>query len=79
MRGCVRSSTIGCMFIHPTVHLEIARQRHHDLLAEASRHRLANGLQRRRRPAALQIGQLATRRETEIAFRVPMTWRGSKC
>ena len=30
------------MWIHPDVHLEIARQRHEQLLAEAERHRIAN-------------------------------------
>jgi hypothetical protein len=29
------------MFIHPQIHLEIARQRHQDLLVEADRRRLA--------------------------------------
>jgi hypothetical protein len=30
------------MYFHPSIHLEIARQRQHDLLAKAERHRLAN-------------------------------------
>jgi hypothetical protein len=51
------------MLIHPDVHLEIARQRHHDLLAEASRRRLANGLRRRRRRAAQEIERLSTARD----------------
>lgn len=32
------------MVLHPSIHLEIARQRHQDLLAEAERHRTANAL-----------------------------------
>ena len=37
------------MFLHPSIHLEIARQRQQDLLAEAERHRIAE--------AALADGQ----------------------
>jgi hypothetical protein len=60
------------MFIHPDVHLEIARQRHHDLLAEASRRRLANGLRGRRRRAAPEIERLSTARDGDcIAGREP--------
>jgi hypothetical protein len=29
------------MVFHPSIHLEIARQRQHDLLASAERHRIA--------------------------------------
>jgi len=32
------------MFIHPQIHLEIARQRRQDLLANAERHRIAKVL-----------------------------------
>jgi hypothetical protein len=39
-----RSSTIGSMLIHPSFHLEIARQRRQDLLARAERYRLARAL-----------------------------------
>jgi hypothetical protein len=31
------------MVVHPSIHLELARQRHQDLLAEAERQRAANG------------------------------------
>ena len=79
MRALPLSSTIGSMFIHSDVHLEIARQRHHDLLADASHHRLANELRRLRRRAAPQIEHPATPREMEIAPHAAMTWRGSKC
>jgi hypothetical protein len=33
--------------LHPAVHLEIARQRHQELLAEASRYRLARSCHNR--------------------------------
>lgn len=32
------------MVLHPSIHLEIARRRHQDLLAEAERHRTAKAL-----------------------------------
>ncbi|HEX9415359.1 MAG TPA: hypothetical protein VF895_01485 [Gaiellaceae bacterium] len=32
------------MVLHPSIHLEIARQRHQDLLAEAERHRIAKAV-----------------------------------
>jgi hypothetical protein len=79
MPALPRSSTIRIVFPHPDIHLEIARRRHHDLLAEASRHRLANGLRRRGRRPAPHIEHLATQRETEIALHAAMTWRDSKC
>jgi hypothetical protein len=79
MRALRLSSTIGSMFIHPDVHLEIARQRHHDLLAAASRRRLANGLRQRRGRAAARSEDFATQRETEIAIHAAITWRGGKC
>jgi hypothetical protein len=34
------------MVLHPSIHLEIARQRHQDLLAEAERQRASNGFRR---------------------------------
>ena len=42
MRARASSSTIGAMFLHPEMLLEIARQRIEDLLAEAQSHRVAH-------------------------------------
>jgi 3-demethylubiquinone-9 3-methyltransferase len=51
MRGLHRSSTIKSIFMYPPVHLEIADQRHQDLLANAERRRLERAVPRRRRSA----------------------------
>lgn len=61
------------MILHPSVHLEIARQRYIDLLAEAERERIAKALdhssatgkvrRQRRRPG----GALRPALESEIA------------
>jgi hypothetical protein len=59
------------MFIHPQIHLEIARQRHQDLLVEADRRRLAKVSRRagvRLASAAEQREHLATQRDSDGVF-----------
>lgn len=49
------------MVLHPSIHLEIARQRHQDLLAEAERERTARALsQARVTPAARRAQRRAS-------------------
>jgi hypothetical protein len=71
------------VFVHPDIHLEIARQRHQDVLADADRCRRAKRLRRhgRRLPrAAPQIEHVATQQETETALHTVMKrgWKGEQ-
>jgi hypothetical protein len=47
------------MSLHPSVHLELARQRHQDLLAAAERRRIAKA------PAGNGVAARAARRQTK--------------
>ena len=58
MRAPPRSSTIGSMFVHPIVHLEIARQQNQELRADAERHRIAKGCDRTGEHSAEAAGQI---------------------
>jgi hypothetical protein len=58
------------MFLHPIVHLEIARQRNQELRADAERRRIAKGCDRTGQPfveAAGQIEYLASQRHRDAA------------
>jgi hypothetical protein len=57
MRALPHSSTIGSMFIHPSIHLELARQRHQELLAAAERHRIAKASAHRKAVLGLRAGR----------------------
>lgn len=48
------------MVLHPSIHLEIARQRHQDLLAEAERQRTANAFGHARVTPAARRSQRRT-------------------
>jgi hypothetical protein len=45
------------MFLHPSVHLELARQRHQDLLAAAERRRIAKASADRKAVRGLRAGK----------------------
>lgn len=51
MRGPFRASTIGSMFIHPDIVLEIARQRQQELRASAERRRITTAASADRKTA----------------------------
>jgi hypothetical protein len=58
------------MFLHPIVHLEIARQRNQGLRADAERRRIAKGCDRTGQPSAEAAGQieyLASERNRDAA------------
>ena len=74
MRARASSSTIGAMFLHPDMLLEIARQRIEDLLAEVQSHRVAqhpDGLRGRSPARAGQQGQHVRHGIIESAAEVP--------
>src|SRR6266568_4929487 len=65
MRAPPHSSTIGSMFLHPIVHLEIARQRNQELRADAERRPIAKGCDRAGRTLLKRQGRSSTWRASE--------------
>jgi hypothetical protein len=56
------------MVLHPSIHLELARQRHQDLLAEAERRRAADAFRHAGvTPAARRSQQLS---DVDVRFEV---------
>jgi hypothetical protein len=50
------------MFLHPSVHLELARQRHQDLSAAAERHRIAKAFADRKARRQMRAGRTSRMR-----------------
>jgi Activator of Hsp90 ATPase homolog 1-like protein len=76
MRGHPCSSTIGSMFTHPSIHLELARQRHQDLVAAAGRRRIANASDDDEAAVGLRPGRSSESRPRASGLRsLALTWR----
>jgi hypothetical protein len=65
MRRRPSASTIGSMFLHPSVHLELARQRHQDLLAAAESRRIAKAAEKHKAALGVRAGRSSERRPDE--------------
>lgn len=57
------------MFLHPSVHLELARQRHQELLAAAERRRIAKPSTDRKAVRGLRAGKSSDSRLDESWLR----------